>query len=133
MVKLPAERTGFREPLLVRGTSGRADVVIVEYLDPGHIVFALDHWGGAFVQSKPVPVEYSRVHDIEIELPSPGEAPSGSAIAGTAIIRVDGAEAWKVAQKFYASDAAPVLVANNIGASTCERAFTGTILSASGP
>ncbi|HEY5078413.1 MAG TPA: hypothetical protein VII43_01145, partial [Opitutaceae bacterium] len=125
---LPQDREGLREPLLALGRTGRADVLIIRYLDGHHVGFAIDHWGVSYTQSQPVEVDYGRLHDLQIEMP--GLQPSGSAAVktGEAVVRLDGSIVWRISQEFYETDSRPDIAVNRIGASTCEAQFTGVLV-----
>jgi hypothetical protein len=135
-VQLAQGREGRREPLIVTGTRGRADLLSLQYLDGGHIRFGLDHWISGFRESEALPVDYSKIHELEIRLPTldwPRPADGGE-FSGEATILLDGAVAWRTEAKFYR--AAPEnlsIAANSIGGSTCEPDFAGGIVSIEWP
>jgi len=115
----------------VTGVAGQADLLSIQYVDAGHVRFALDHWGRSYQESPPVPVDYAGLHTLEIVLPTLDWPPpsDGGRIAGEIIVRLDGATAWRAPQEFYRSAASSLEIgANRIGGSTCDEAFSGGIL-----
>ncbi|HVW20925.1 MAG TPA: hypothetical protein VHC86_06885 [Opitutaceae bacterium] len=135
-LQLPRGRAGRREPLVVTGIPGRADLLEIRYDDDRHVSFALDHWSRSFLESPPVALDYARPHTFELDLPvlSWPEPADGGAANGEMTIRIDGAVAWRASVEFYREARATFSVAaNRIGGSTCDPAFSGVVLSASSP
>jgi hypothetical protein len=129
-LELPGDAYGRSEPLVSTGVPGRADVVSVRYVDLAHVRFQLDHWGAAFFQSPPVAIDYARLHELEVRIPSLAGPPAGPDLQGELEVRLDGRTVWRQASSFY--PAAPdslALAINGAGASTCDPAFTGGIVS----
>ena len=124
---LPEGREGFREPLLVLGRTGRADVLLVKYLDGRHVGFAIDHWGSSYRESPPVEVDYGRLHELQVSMPNLQAPGPPAAAAGEAVVRLDGSVVWRDSQEFYGADSPPDIAVNRIGASTCEAEFTGVL------
>jgi hypothetical protein len=135
-VQLARGREGRREPLLVTGPPGRADLLSLQYVDGGHIRFGLDHWSREFHESTSVPVDYSRIHEIEIRMPTLDwpEPANGSEFAGEATVLLDGVIVWRVGSHFFRSAPESLTIAANvIGGSTCEPTFSGGIVSVDWP
>ncbi len=127
IVTFPQNRTGRSEPLVTTGGAGAGDLVYVSYVDPGHVRIALDHWGGGGAQGGLIPIDYASPHEIWISTP----ALSGSAALGPATpvtVVLDGSVALSSPVTTYPSTPAEVTVArNNIGGSSAETAFSGTV------
>jgi hypothetical protein len=130
-VRLPGTRTGRHEPLVVTGVAGRADLLSILYADAAHIRFGLDHWGRSYQQSPLVPIDYSRVHRLEIRLPTLDwpQPSDGGIFTGEIAVLVDGAIVWKEPAEFYrAAPGTLEVTANQIGGSSCDESFTGGLL-----
>lgn len=134
-LKFPEDRTGKREPLLVTGKTGAGNLLSVEYLDPGTVRFAFDFWGHATRFSEPVRIDHARAHELEIAWGG-FEAVSGqtrrTAVPSAPLgVRVNGASVWEATVPFYVSEPEDMFVGREpLGATTCEAAFSGEIISA---
>ena len=127
-LRLPQGMPNVAEPLLAVGRAGRADVVMVRYVDGAHVSFAIDHWGKTLKASDPVAVGYDREHEVMVHMPNLDPAAPESEVAGEALVELDGKPVWRVRQMFYTS-ALPVAVAENpVGASSCGDAFSGGLI-----
>ncbi len=125
----PDDKTGQAEPLVTVGRPGRADVLLVRYLDGARIGFAIDHWGASYTESAPVALDYGRPHTLVISMPNLVPSAGSGDEAGEVVVRVDGAEVWRRAQRFYRCDTPAAIAVNPIGASTCGAEFTGCLAS----
>ena len=68
-VRLPRDRFGMQEPLVVAGESERFDLVCVRYDDPRTIRMGMHHAGWPVLRySAPLTVDYELPHEFEIEL-----------------------------------------------------------------
>src|SRR6185312_7985422 len=135
-LQLPHGRAGRREPLVVTGVAGRADLLEIRYDDGGHVSFALDHWSRSYLESPSLALDYSLPHTFDIDLPALSwpEPADGAAVSGEMTIRVDGAVAWRTPVEFYrAARASFSIAANRIGGSTCDPVFSGIVLGAPSP
>jgi len=141
-VRLPVDRPGAREPLLVTGRTGAGDFVYVVYDGPDSVRFGYDRWGVGGPLGEPVKVDYGTEHRIEISLGS--LYPAIDDHAGWADAPAD----WRrnrLARVEVRLDGQPVLEhdspahpagpdevsigSNPIGGSSCDATFTGTIVS----
>lgn len=135
-VRLPAGRTGRREPLLITGASGRADVLFVEYGEKA-VRFGHDHWGVGAALGPWLPVDFTAIHRLEFDLaslyppsgdpawadrPTPDQAPA-------TVIQLNREQALRSEFTAFPAPAASLAIGRNeIGASTCGVAFSGQIL-----
>ncbi len=127
---LPRGMPDVAEPLVAVGRAGRADVVMIRYVDDTHVSFAIDHWGRSLKASGPVAVAYGREHDIVVHMPNLDPA-AESEVEGEAQVELDGKPVWTVREMFYATGE-PVAVAENpVGASSCGAAFSGGLIKVS--
>ena len=91
-VRLPRDRFGATDPLLLTGQQGRADLVAVHYLREGWIQLLVEHEGAGTRRSLPLAVDYDQPHDFVIETGSlrPAVAlPVDTALRG-AYVELDG-------------------------------------------
>jgi hypothetical protein len=127
-LKLPKGAAGRADPLLTVGRTGRADVLVIRYLDETHVGFAIDHWGKTFKASAPVPVDFDRTHEIVIRMPNLDPAASESEVEGEAQVQLDGETVWRISESFYLTSLPVDIAANPIGASSCGPEFTGGLM-----
>ena len=130
---LPADRGGFREPLVVTGRPGRGDMVMIEYVDGAHVRFGLDHWGSPMRTSPVVPVDFGAEHEVTVHLVSLSEAarsaPRESTVSGRLRVALDGRVVWDEAVDLYIVVPIEVAIARNpIGGTSCEPMFSGRVL-----
>jgi hypothetical protein len=69
-VRLPKDRKGKLEPLVVTGHSFRADYIYAYYTDERHVQFGFEHTGYGGGVSQPIVVDYDAVQTIRIEMGS---------------------------------------------------------------
>jgi hypothetical protein len=120
----PTGKTGLREPLIVRGVTGRADVLLVEYIDENHVRFGLDHWGVGMFTSDRVACDYSAMHNLQVEFVTNGE----NGFTGVRV-EMDGNAVWSQSAQLYQAAPEEIFVGlNRIGASTCSETFSGAIV-----
>jgi hypothetical protein len=135
-VRFPLGRTGTREPLLITGTTGRADVLFVEYGENA-VRFGHDHWGVGAALGRWMPVDFNAIHRLEFDLaslyPPPGDpawedrTPPDQAPA--TVIQLNREEALRSEFTAFPAPATSLAIGRNeIGASTCGVAFSGQIL-----
>lgn len=139
-LRLPADRIGRSEPLVVTGKTGAGDAIYVRYVDRTHVIFGYDHWGVRGATSPPIAVDYGEIADLEIGLGSlypPAGAPGWVGVpentrrdaASRLWVKLDGKTVFTVAATPYPAAPAEVYVGRNpIGLSTCDPEFNGTIL-----
>jgi hypothetical protein len=139
VLQFPANAIPRTEPLLITGHGGAGDIIFVRYVDASHVVFGYDHWSKGGPLSEPIPLDYAATHTVEIQLGSlfPSEddpawlalpEAAKAAARDTVVIRLNGRTVLTHREKAYPSTAAEILTGlNSIGATTCERLFTGRI------
>lgn len=125
----PHGHVGRHEPLFVRGATGAADILLVQYIDEGHIRFGFDHWGVGMVESDPVSIDFDAIHDLDLRL----MAPPGTKTTGPGMrhvtLTLDGKAIWSTDAVFHPATPETVSVGvNHIGASTCDEVFNGVLL-----
>jgi len=138
-LKLPADRTGKLEPLIVTGLSFRADFLYIYYTDDRRIQIGFEHtsYGGAMTE--PIAVDYSREHILDVEMGSfypPIEHPyydkmSSEEIARrkhTLSVRLDGQEVLAKKFDFYDSSPGDISVGRNPVSDAFGRLFTGQVI-----
>ena len=127
VLKFPPAATGRSEPLLVTGRNGAADVVYVQYVDGTHVRFGYDHWSKGGPVTHPIAVDFAATHVVEIQMDSlypPGSAAASSAV----VVQLDNRTVLRHREKAYPSEPAEITAGlNSIGASSCDRLFTGRI------
>jgi hypothetical protein len=134
-VRLPANRHGSREPLIVTGRNGAGDMLMIEYVDAQTVLFALDHWGAPMQVSKPWRIDFAQSHDFEISMPSLATFDDATLVRearwGRLRLLVDGALAWEQEANFYSTEPGEITVGRNpIGGTSAGPIFTGDVLSA---
>jgi len=142
VVRLPADRIGLNEPLIVSGVPNAGDFIYIHYANDRHIALGLDHWGHMGIRTPWLPVDYSVNHTIEVHmgalLPPPGHALWGSLpsdrieqMRRRVRILLDREVVLDTEQATYEASPYDVLIGRNaIGGSTCGYEFTGQIKSA---
>jgi hypothetical protein len=124
------KRPGTREPLVVTGSTGRADFLVVEYVDDQTIRFGLDHWGSPMRTSKPCRIDYAQVQALEIAMTSldtvEDAAVNPETISGRVQLTLNGEGVWEEAADFFTTERGEVSFGRNtVGGTNCERTFTG--------
>ena len=132
-LKFPRNRVGGpREPLVVSGSTGRGDVLGVEYLDETHLRFIFDHWGSAPLVSEPIAIDPSVPHELVVRLPwlaAPADAEPER--RGNLQVAVDGILVWQREVVGYTAEPEEIAVGENpIGGNHPDVKFTGEILGA---
>ena len=67
-LKLPADRRGQIEPLLVNGVDFKSDFLFVHYPDARHVIFGFEHTGYGGPLTEPIEVDYRREHHLQLDL-----------------------------------------------------------------
>jgi hypothetical protein len=132
-VRFPAGPAGTREPLVVTGAFGAADLLLVEYLPDGHLRFALDHWGSPLRASPPVPLRAGGTQEIEVTLGSlrtvPDATLAGVVPSGRVRVVVNGKVVWEEASQLFPAEAGEIYVGRNpVGGTSAGPVFTGELL-----
>jgi hypothetical protein len=123
-----------REPLITRGVTGAADILLVEYIDRNTIRFSLDHWGIGLVSTDPITIDPQSVQEIIAHFNEPTDEAMSRNEPGEFVLKLNGKEIWRVRSPLYRTAAERVAIAESrIGASTCAESFSGAILSVSYP
>jgi hypothetical protein len=133
-IVLPRDRTGASEPMVVTGSTGRGDVLGIEYLDAHHVRFFLDHWSSELRRSEPREIDYLSPHDVVVTMPGLG-VPSSDRVEqpGELRVQLDGETVWAERTMGFRADPEEVALAQNpIGGSNCGPSFTGRVLASGG-
>lgn len=134
-LRFPTEAKDAREPLLVTGSSGSGDLLLVEYVDEQTIRFGFDHWGGQLLLSDPVRVDFSKPHELSLATaalwgPADG-TPLRMAQKGPVRVELDQRVVWEIATPCFASRPDEIAIGYNpIGGTSSRPRFTGDIYSA---
>jgi hypothetical protein len=144
-VIFPRNGAGLAEPLVTTGVAGKGDVIYVKSDSEGRLSFGLDHWSVGGPIGKPVPVDFSKAHHLEVTMGSlfppagdpqwlahPGSNPG--IVKGLVRVRLDDAIVLEGNLPTY--DAGPdqlVFWLNPIGASSCLDRFSGTAIESREP
>lgn len=132
-LRLPAGRPGQREPLIVTGTTGAADLLLVEYLADGRVRFAHDHWGSPLRMSPPVALRAGEPLDVVVTMRSLQVVPDATLVGagppGRVRVTVNGAVVWDEESWFYPAEAGEIFIGRNpVGGTSGEPVFTGQVL-----
>jgi hypothetical protein len=138
--RFPKDAIGLKEPLLTTGTLGAADIVYVHYLDATHVQFGLDHWSEGLSVGPVVEIDPSRPQELTFVLGSlfpPAAHPAWagrpadarSALTDRIEVRLGDRVVLSAPRPAYPSRPNQVVVGrNDLGASSCQRLFSGEIL-----
>ena len=138
-VRLPSDRIGAQEPLVVAGTPEYSDYFFLHYVDPTHVRIGFSHQRESVTLSQPIPVDYSVPHEITLEAGTfypPAEHPyfSGrtpaevAAARGTLRMMVDGIPYFVGAQVSAEVSPASVEIGKNSISTYAGGRFHGEIL-----
>ncbi len=139
VLRLPQDRTGAREPLLISGSTGSGDLLYLIYDSPHTVRLGFDHWAVSGMESEPVEVDYSQPVTVTLStgpLHDPAMKPDAELSSTNANLRqwlfaqVNSRVVWSRPAEFH--PAAPSSVTygvNYIGGSTCGPRFGGGIVS----
>ena len=136
-IRFPTDATGLKEPLLATGKFGAADIVYVHYLDATHVQFGLDHWGDGVTLGPVVVIDPTQPQELTFTLGSlfpPAGHPawsgrSTSAPADRIEVRLGDRVVLSAQRPTYPSRPNQVVIGrNDLGASSCQRLFSGEIL-----
>lgn len=136
-VRFPTGHIGISEPLISTGPVGAGDVFFVRYTGPDRVQFGHDNTGAGSIVSREIITDFSRTHDLEIEMGSlypPGDdtlatsSADAAKLRQTLLVRLDGKVVLRTTRPFAPSTADQVEFGYNaIAASSAEQMFTGTI------
>ena len=128
------------DPLVTTGRNGAGDIIYVTYEKTG-LRIGFDHWGTASLLSEIIPIPANTPKVVEISMGSLWPAdltdPAWGAIEParrrdlqeSVFVRIDGHVVFHRRAATYPSAASQIEVgANPIGGSTCEPAFSGSII-----
>lgn len=135
-LRLPPNKPGVHEPLLVTGATGVGDLIYFIYDYPSGIRLGFDHWGVGGILSAPVEVDYAK--PVIITLSSGALHPPQPVAAEVApapdprrwlYVEVNGKVVWSQPAEFHPAPPATIAFGlNYIGGSTCDTKFTGKII-----
>jgi hypothetical protein len=135
-LRFPIGQAGKREPLVVTGSTGQADLLVVEYVDEQTIRFGLDHWGSPIRMSPPCAVDYANVHELEIAM-APLDTVADAAAnpetrSGRLRLTLNGSVVWEDSAEFFPAERGEVTFGrNSVGGTNCGPNFTGEVLDVS--
>jgi len=143
-LKLPQERTGKLEPLVVTGLSFRADFLYFFYTDDRHIQIGFEHTSYGGPMTDPLEIDYSKEHSIEVEMGSffpPVEHPYYDGMDQAEIsrrkrtlsVKLNGRQVLAATCDFYDSSPGDVSVGRNPVSDAFGRRFTGKIIALERP
>jgi hypothetical protein len=116
---------GKREPLIVWGQAGRADILLLEYVSENSLKFGVDHWGVGMVMSPELTLDPAAVHNLNLRRTA---LPSGAG-SERLEVAINGSVVWTYDGVFYPADPAHFTIGlNRIQASTCSDTFSGAVL-----
>ena len=132
-LRLPRDRPGQHEPLMVTGETGAGDFIYLVYESADTLRVGYDHWGVAGKVSEPLPVAdgYPVVFKISAgSLHDPATAPEeGSDLRQWLYVEVNDKVIWSHPAVFHRAPAASISFGvNYIGGSTAGNRFSGEIL-----
>ena len=138
-LRLPRDRIGKLEPLVVTGWAYEADFVFLYYPDREHLQVGFDHTSHGMVMSSPFPVDYSTDHTVSVELGSLYPPATHPFFAGMAPAQIDAYRRYchvtfdnrtvlELTAAFYDSSPGHLGVGRNIVSDAYGRQFTGQIL-----
>jgi putative flippase GtrA len=136
--RLPQDRVGLTDPLLVSGAPGKADFVYVQYLAADRIRLGFDHWGTDGVLSPPLTVDPDAVQTLVVStgplLPGPGVlAPEEEQVVASLrrrlVVMLNGEPVFSRPADFHPARPGSLQVAANlVGGSSCGPEFAGQFL-----
>jgi hypothetical protein len=139
-LRFPVTMVGQGEPIVSAGVEEAADFIYVRYVDPTHIRIGFDHWFSGGPLSPPIPIDYSKVHELEISMGSlfpPEEdvvfvgmsAKAVSRLKGNVWVKLDGETIIESPSAFWDSPPTQVAIGkNDVKGTTSSTRFTGDIL-----
>jgi hypothetical protein len=140
-LRFPANRWPQSEPLVTTGDREAGDFIYVYYVDPGHIRIGYDHWFKGGPLSLPIPLDFTREHQLEISLGSlfpsredvvfaHASAAGVASVKDRVTVTLDGQPVISTTAESYETGPDTVTVGRNaIHGTLCGPEFTGEILS----
>lgn len=140
-VRFPPNRWPQSEPIVTTGTHQAGDFLYVIYVDKDHIRFGFDHWFRGGPVTRPIRVDYSREHELEISLGSlfpPRESiafatmppEQVASVKDRVLVKLDGQVVLDAAGDCYESSCTDIVLGRNaIKGTTSGPVFYGEILS----
>jgi hypothetical protein len=131
-LRLPNDRLGTAEPLIVTGKSGSGDSIYIIYQDASHIRIGFDHWGVGGLVSSDILVDFNEPHILTVGMGSLFPATFPEAGRDKLYVELNGRIIWNVSQKFHQSDSGSITFGVNlIGGGTSSALFSGKIVNIS--
>jgi hypothetical protein len=137
-LEFPTGQTGVSEPLVSSGSTGRGDILIVNYIDSNHVTFSLDHWAYGGPTSGPVEIRPGARQKLGVSFGSffpaserPADVPASrwADAAGKLEVDLDGRRVFEARTPFYDAPSETVVVGRNqIGSTGCGATFSGRII-----
>ena len=127
-LRLPNDRLGTAEPLIVTGKSGSGDSIYIIYQDASHIRIGFDHWGVGGLVSPDILVDYNESHILTVGMGSLYPAIFTEVGRGRLYVELNGRIIWNVSQEFHPSDSGSITFGLNLlGGGTSSALFNGKI------
>lgn len=139
-LRFPPNRWPQSEPIVVTGSNESGDIVYVIYHDARHIRLGFDHWFKGGPVTKPIPIDFTMEHELEISIGSlfpaaedivfVGWSPARiAAVKDRVLIKLDGQTVIDSEGACYDSSPNQVKIgANAIHGTSAGPVFTGEIL-----
>ncbi|MSU47381.1 MAG: hypothetical protein EXS42_09750 [Lacunisphaera sp.] len=140
-LRFPPRRWPQSEPIVTTGSREAGDFIYVHYPDPEHIRIGFDHWFRGGPLSLPIPVDYSKVYELEISMGSLFPARedvifADVSAAGVAsvkerlTVKLDGQTIIDTSADCYETNPDSITIGQNaIHGTLCGPVFTGEVLS----
>jgi len=127
-LRLPNDRLGKAEPLIVTGKSGSGDSIYIIYQDASHIRIGFDHWGVGGLVSPDILVNFNEPHILTVGMGSLYPATFTEVGRNKLYVELNGRIIWNVSQAFHQSDSGSITFGVNlIGGGTSSALFNGKI------
>ena len=136
-LRFPTNQIGLSEPLITTGMARRGDFLTVTYQDATHIRFGHDHWGRGGVLTEPIPIDYTKEHELIINMGSlyPTAWETGDPriawlepLRSHLIVMLNGQTVLSTPAYFYPARPEEASISSNlIGGTSATAAFTGMI------
>ncbi len=124
LIRLPAFSRPHNEPLLSSGVAGEGDLIYIRYVDANHFQLGHDRWGYGGTQS-PV-IEYNPNEALDLDISCPPLLKDGG--EAKLVVLLNSQPILDCSEAFHPSKPTQIAIGRNqIGASTAESEFTGTI------
>lgn len=120
------------EPLVASGPAGAANMLAIDWSQPGVARLLYDHWGTAATNLPSFPWAEGEAHRLEVEFPSfRALDQGGGARTGRLRVRVDGRTVWDADVSFYPAKSDTVAIGQNrAGSSVAKPELTSVLLEA---